>query len=862
MIMKKMVMFLSIILLSFVTINYGQTISIPDTTVAPGTTLNVPIKASNINNVGAVTLKLTYNAAALTFKGFTSGDISFDPKLINANTPGEIKIAWFSTSPVTITNGVIGYVQFTLVSGSSPVSFSTSECELTAIPFATITPTYINGRVGEAAASINVGSIEAKKAETVVVPITAVNLKNIGSMSLSVKYNAASLKFVGFENVASGIIVPSSNTSGTMNVGFFSTSAANFNGKLFDVKFELLGGNSEVSVSGDITDLATKPVSVAFNPGTVKELLPPPPPPVKVGLSIPAIRGIVSKEVSVPVVVAEVNNIGSMSLKINYDQNVLSFKEMKNFVGNKDNLIAKEANGVLTIGYFSTTAISIKNGKLFDMVFTYKGGPTDVAFDNSSTITDGNANTVTINYSKGSVAVNQVPVLAKVADQKVKEMEKLSFAVSAADPENDPLTFTAVNLPKGASFDAPSKTFSWTPSYNDAGNYAVKFFVQDSIGSVDSTIANVSVENVNRKPVFANAMPDTSVAEGATFTFTFKASDPDTLSTLNYTMNTDLKGAALDTKTGVFTFKPDFGTKGTYFVKAYVSDGSLMDSTKSTMVTVNFTNRKPSFTTVMKDTTIAEAQSLSFQFAGSDPDAGQTLTYTLVKSPAGSTIDSKTGLFTYKPDYGKKGTYDLYVSISDGSLKDTSKSKIVVTFTNRMPQFTQVLTPNKKDIMKVLFDIRPPGTKTTDTTFSFRASDPDGQSLKYAIVSGPPAGTQLNVSTGLFRFKPASYGDWKLVISVTDGYVTIYDTTHIVAEAPLAVDREHEIVKEYSLNQNYPNPFNPTTRIQYSIPQDSKVVIKVYNVLGSEVATLVNEFKASGNHVVNFNAAGLPSSWR
>ncbi|MEO8398309.1 MAG: T9SS type A sorting domain-containing protein [Ignavibacteriaceae bacterium] len=64
---------------------------------------------------------------------------------------------------------------------------------------------------------------------------------------------------------------------------------------------------------------------------------------------------------------------------------------------------------------------------------------------------------------------------------------------------------------------------------------------------------------------------------------------------------------------------------------------------------------------------------------------------------------------------------------------------------------------------------------------------------------------------------------------------------------------------QYQLAQNYPNPFNPTTTITYSIPQDNFVTIKVYNVLGNEVATLVNEQITSGSHKIDFNANKLSS---
>jgi hypothetical protein len=64
---------------------------------------------------------------------------------------------------------------------------------------------------------------------------------------------------------------------------------------------------------------------------------------------------------------------------------------------------------------------------------------------------------------------------------------------------------------------------------------------------------------------------------------------------------------------------------------------------------------------------------------------------------------------------------------------------------------------------------------------------------------------------------------------------------------------------KFDLTQNYPNPFNPSTSIRFSIPQTSKVLLKVYDVLGREVATLVNSEKAAGNYEVNFDASKLAS---
>jgi hypothetical protein len=75
----------------------------------------------------------------------------------------------------------------------------------------------------------------------------------------------------------------------------------------------------------------------------------------------------------------------------------------------------------------------------------------------------------------------------------------------------------------------------------------------------------------------------------------------------------------------------------------------------------------------------------------------------------------------------------------------------------------------------------------------------------------------------------------------------------------VGVEDEGTIPIEFALEQNYPNPFNPSTKISWQSPVGSQQTLKIFDVLGNEVATLVDEYKPAGKYEVEFSAASLPS---
>ena len=99
-------------------------------------------------------------------------------------------------------------------------------------------------------------------------------------------------------------------------------------------------------------------------------------------------------------------------------------------------------------------------------------------------------------------------------------------------------------------------------------------------------------------------------------------------------------------------------------------------------------------------------------------------------------------------------------------------------------------------------------------------------------------------------FTPSDRIDWDhgTILRTTNGGITFFEEKKSI-EAP----------SKFLLLQNYPNPFNPSTTIKYQIPELSFVTLKVYDVLGSEVTTLVSEEKLVGSYVVDFDARELSS---
>jgi serine protease len=345
---------------------------------------------------------------------------------------------------------------------------------------------------------------------------------------------------------------------------------------------------------------------------------------------------------------------------------------------------------------------------------------------------------------------NAAPVLGAIGDRTVAEGSTLAFTVTATDADGDELAYSATGLPTGASLDATTGAFSWTPDYTQSGIYTVTFMVSDGV-LTDSETITITVTNTNRAPVMG-AIGDRSVAQGVNLSFTVGASDADD-DPLSYSATGLPTGATFDGATGLFSWTPGFTQSGPFEVTFTVSDGDLEDFETIT-ITVTLTNQAPVLDAI-GDRTVAEGSALEFTVTATDAD-GDELTYGATGLPMGTTFDSATGFFSWTPSYEQAGTYEVTFTVSDGVLTDSEMITITVTNTNRAPMLSEIGDRSGR-----------PGELLS---FTISATDPDMDVLTYS-GTGLPAGATLDEETGEFSWTPASNqtGTHEVTFSVDDG---------------------------------------------------------------------------------------------
>lgn len=180
-----------------------------------------------------------------------------------------------------------------------------------------------------------------------------------------------------------------------------------------------------------------------------------------------------------------------------------------NIIGNK----SVNENTMLTFKIVATdsdgdtqtySATNLPYGALMDSKSgTFSWIPSFVqsgAYQVTFVVDDGYGGTDSETVMINVVNVNRTPVLNAIGNKSVDQNMTLSFTTSAIDSDGDTLTYSASSLPNGATFNAATRTFTWTPAYSQSGTYSVTFTVSDGRGGTDSETITITV--MDKTPVF------------------------------------------------------------------------------------------------------------------------------------------------------------------------------------------------------------------------------------------------------------------------------------------------------------------------------------------------------------------------
>ncbi|HEY3215594.1 MAG TPA: putative Ig domain-containing protein, partial [Candidatus Eisenbacteria bacterium] len=345
--------------------------------------------------------------------------------------------------------------------------------------------------------------------------------------------------------------------------------------------------------------------------------------------------------------------------------------------------------------------------------------------------------------------------------------------------------------PSGTLIVSPGASQAFTISPN-SGYYIVDVVVDGfSVGPVTTyTFSDVTADHAiaatfNTPPVLSGVPATASIPETAPYTFTATATDGDVpAQTLTFSLVGAPAGAAIGASSGVFTWTPTEAQGGaSYPFTVRVSDG-LVNTDAAITLTVNKTNTAPVLSGVPATAGIPETAPYAFAAAATDSDIPvQTLAFSLVGAPAGATIGSSSGVFTWTPTESQgPGSYPFTVRVSDGVANTDAGITLTVNEVNAAPVLSGV--PSTATILE-----------TAPYGFTATATDGDlpAQTLTFSLI-GAPTGAAIDGSSGAFTWTPsASQGgtSYPFTVRVSDAVantdaaitLTVSDAFTIMASA-------------------------------------------------------------------------------
>src|SRR3989339_292570 len=349
----------------------------------------------------------------------------------------------------------------------------------------------------------------------------------------------------------------------------------------------------------------------------------------------------------------------------------------------------------------------------------------------------------------------------------------------------------------------------------------------------------------NHAPVFVKEIPDTTVSAGNAIQFSYKAIDSDGDSVKYFAESLVPTNSFFNSADGKLIWRPSLLQLGKNYIQILSTDGKDTVLSRIAVITVLDAMTSDGGFRLYVDT--------------KPPDGGLVLrSFTSTSATLTASANKDYRFINWSNENSVLSSDSIYTLPIKNGLFENDRANIFANFrVNHAPVFVKEMPDTA--IMA-----------TTKYLFKYEAVDPDGDSLKF-YPSTPLPKQSVLLENGLFGWVPSN-NDFifanksEVIVYVTDGNLKTFSrkTTLRIREVS-SIGENSEIPKQFSLSQNYPNPFNPETTMEFTIPvvdanfasTTNHVTLKVYDVLGREVATLVDEYKQPGNYKVTFNARHL-----
>ncbi|MES9854114.1 MAG: putative Ig domain-containing protein [Candidatus Thiodiazotropha sp. L084R] len=359
-------------------------------------------------------------------------------------------------------------------------------------------------------------------------------------------------------------------------------------------------------------------------------------------------------------------------------------------------------------------------------------------------------------YSLTIAQQNLAPQIISTPQLTGTENLAYQYDVEAIDGNSgDVLSYELTNAPTGMTIDSATGLINWLPPLSSAGQHAVTVQVEDQTGLSAEQSFSLAIIMANLPPSITST-PVTTATETQTYQYDVEANDPNPGDVLSYELTNALTGMAIDSATGLINWLPPLSSAGQHAVTVRVVDQTGLSTEQNYSLTVTMANLPPSITSTPV-TAATETQAYQYDVEATDPNPGDSLSYSLVVAPVGMSIDAISGLITWMPSESDIGTAQVTVRAEDQSGAGATQTyEIEVAFFNDPPTITSVAITAANEGEAYQYDVE--------------ASDPDvGDTLSYSLVAAPQGMIIHNVS-GLIEWVPttAQLGDHQVIVQVVD----------------------------------------------------------------------------------------------